>query len=130
MKAAKWSGAGESNVNDKTTGISTTGIKTTEISRHSRGPLAQEVLAKGGLAHARLLDGSDFQAEMLHTRMQSINFQQAQIGFQQAQNGPVSIARHFADHNSTDHRDENMQSFSAQSVWSYLHDLPVEAKLK
>src|SRR6202166_1138799 len=126
MKAAKWSGAGESNVKDKTAGINTVGIKTTEISRHSRGPLAQEVLAKGGLAHARLLDGSDFQAEMLHTRMQSINFQQAQIGFQQAQNGPVSIARHFADHNSTDHRDENMQSFSAQSVWSYLHDLLVE----
>jgi recombination protein RecA len=82
MKAAKWSGAGESNVKDKTAGINTVGIKTTEISRHSRGPLAQEVLAKGGLAHARLLDGSDFQAEMLHTRMQSINFQQAQIGFQ------------------------------------------------
>ena len=130
MKAAKWSGTEESDVKGKSAGINTVGIKTTEISRHSRGPLAQEVLAKGCLAHARLLDGSDFQAEMLHTRRQSINFQQAQIGCQQAQNGPVSIARHFADHNSTDHRDENMQSFSVQSVWSYLHALPVEAKLK
>ena len=129
MKAAKWSGAGESNVKDKTAGI-----KTTEISRHSRGSLAQEVLAKGCLAHARLLDGSDVQAEMLHTRMQSINFQQAQNGFQQAQDGPVSIERHFAGRdfaNSSDGFERNdTQSFSAQSVWSYLHDLPVETKLK
>jgi hypothetical protein len=129
MKGAKWSDAGESNANDKTAGI-----KTTEISRHSRGSLAQEVLAKGCLAHARLLDGSDVQAEMLHTRMQSINFQQAQNGFQQAQNGPVSIERHFAGRdfaNSSDgFKRSNTQSFSAQSVWSYLHDLPVETRLK
>jgi len=129
MKGAKWSDAGESNANDKTAGI-----KTTEISRHSRGSLAQEVLAKGCLAHARLLDGSDVQAEMLHTRMQSINFQQAQNGFQQAQNGPVSIEKHFAERDFANSSDgferSNTQSFSAQSVWSYLHDLPVEAKLK
>jgi len=129
MKGAKWSGAGESNFNDKTAGI-----KTTEISRHSRGSLAQEVLAKGCLAHARLLDGSDVQAEMLHTRMQSINYQQAQNESQQAQDGPVSIERHFAGRdfaNSSDGFERNdTQSFSAQSVWSYLHDLPVEAKLK
>ena len=129
MKGAKWSGARESNANDKTAGI-----KTTEISRHSRGSLAQEVLAKGCLAHARLLDGSDVQAEMLHTRMQSINFQQAQNGFQQAQNGPVSIEKHFAERdfaNSSDgFKRSNTQSFSAQSVWSYLHDLPVETRLK
>jgi recombination protein RecA len=122
MKGAKWSGARESNANDKTAGI-----KTTEISRHSRGSLAQEVLAKGCLAHARLLDGSDVQAEMLHTRMQSINFQQAQ-------NGPVSIEKHFAErdfaNSSDDFERSNTQSFSAQSVWSYLHDLPVEPKLK
>jgi hypothetical protein len=139
MKAAKWSGAGESDVEDKTAGINTVGIKTTEISRHSRGSLAQEVLAKGclaqaGLAHARLLDGSDVQAEMLHTRMQSINFQQAQNGFQQAPNGPVSIEKHFAERDFANSSDgferSNTQSFSAQSVWSYLHDLPVEAKLK
>jgi recombination protein RecA len=128
MKAAKWSGARESKVNDKTAGISTTGIKTTEISRHSRGSLAREFLVNGCLphaclSHARLLDGSDVQAEMLHMRMQSINFQRAQ-------NGPISIARHFAGHNSTDHSDENTQSFGAQSMWSYLHALPVEAKLK
>jgi recombination protein RecA len=127
MKAAKWSGAGESNVNDKAEGI-----KTTEISRHSRGSLAQEFLANGCLphaclSHARLLDGSDVQAEMLHTRMQSINFQQAQ-------NGPVSIERHFAGHDfahSGDGFERNtMQSFAAQSMWSYLHAMPVEAKLK
>lgn len=134
MKGAKWSGAGESKVNDKTAGI-----KTTEISRHSRGSLTQEVLAKGclaqaGLARARLLDGSDVQAEMLHTRMQSINFQQAQNGFQQAQNVPVSIEKHFSGRDFVNSSDgferSNTQSFSAQSVWSYLHDLPVETKLK
>ena len=134
MKAAKWSGAGESNVEDKTSGINTVGIKMTDISRHLYGSLAQEVLAKGCLAHARLLDGSDVQAEMLHTRMQSINFQQAQNGFQQAQNGPVSIEKHFAERDFANSSDgferSNTQSFSAQSVWSYLHDLPVEAKLK
>ncbi len=134
MKAAKWSGAGESNVKDKTAGI-----KATEISRHSCGSLAQEVLAKGclaqaGLAHARLLDGSDVQAEMLHTRMQSINFQQTQNGFQQVQNGAVSIERHFAERDFANSSDgferSDTQSFSAQSVWSYLHALPVETKLK
>jgi hypothetical protein len=96
--------------------------------------LAQEVLAKGCLAHARLLDGSDVQAEMLHTRMQSINYQQAQNEFQQAQDGPVSIERHFAGRdfaNSSDGFERNdTQSFSAHSVWSYLHAMPVEAKLK
>jgi hypothetical protein len=134
MKAAKWSSTGESNVENKTAGI-----KTTEISRHSRGSLAQEVLAKGCLthaclSHARLLDGSDVQAEMLHTRMQSVNFQPMQNEFRQAQNGPVSIVRHFAGRDLTNSSDgferSNTQSFSAQSVWSYLHDLPVEAKLK
>jgi recombination protein RecA len=139
MKAAKWSSTGESDVKDKTAGINTVGIKTTEISRHSRGPLAQECLPPEGLtqtclAHARLLDGSDVQAEMLHTRMQSINFQQTQNRFQQAQNGPVSIERHFAGHdfaNSSDGFERSKtQSFSAQSVWSYLHDLPLEAKFK
>ncbi|MDQ1407858.1 MAG: recombination protein RecA [Acidobacteriaceae bacterium] len=131
MKGAKWSGTEESNVNDHTSG-NNPGIKTAEISRHSYGRpygrLAQECLPHEGLTqaclpHARLLDGSEVQAEMLHTRMQSVNFQRAQ-------NGPVSIARHFAGHNSTDHRDENTQSFGAQSVWSYLHALPVETKLK
>jgi hypothetical protein len=132
MKAAKWSGAEESNFKDKA-GINTVGIKTTGISRHSRGSLAQEVLAKGCLAHAQLLDGSDVQAEMLHTRMKSINFQETQNGFQQAQNGPVSI-EHFAGRDFANSNDDfersTTQSFGAQSVWSYLHDLPVEAKLK
>jgi hypothetical protein len=45
-------------------------------------------------------------------------------------NGPVSIARHFAERDSTDHSEENIQSFATQSIWSYLHAMPVEAKLK
>src|SRR6202166_1492212 len=134
MKVAKWSGAGESDVNDNIAEIKGTGI-----SQHSRGSLAQEVLAKGcltqaGLAHARLLDGSDVQAEMLHTRLQSINFQQAQNGVQQAQNGPVSIEKHFAGrdfaNSSDDFERSTTQSFGTQSVWRYLHAMPVEAKLK
>jgi recombination protein RecA len=133
MKGAKWSGAGE-NVNDHTSVINTVGI-----SRHSHKFVAHELLAHGclqhaGLPHARLLDGSDVQAEMLHTRMQSINFQQTQRGFQQAQNGLVSIERHFAGRDFANSSDgferSDTQSFSAQSVWSYLHALPVEAKLK
>jgi hypothetical protein len=119
MKGAKWSGTAESNVNDKTAGIHTSGI-----SGH----------VHGDLPHARLLDGSDVQAEMLHTRIQSINFQQKQNGFQQTQNGPVSIERHFAGRdfaNSSDSFERsNTQNFAAQSIWSYLHALPVEAKLK
>jgi hypothetical protein len=138
MKGAKWSGAGE-NVNDHTSVINTVGI-----SWHSHKFVAHELLAHGrlqhaglphaGLPHARLLDGSDVQAEMLHTRMQSLNFQQTQRGFQQAQNGLVSIERHFAGRDFANSSDgferSDTQSFSAQSVWSYLHALPVEAKLK
>jgi len=124
MKAAKWSGAGESDVNDNIAEIKGTGI-----SQHSH-----ECLAHACLPHARLLDGSDVQAEMLHTRMQSINFQKTQNGFQQAQNGPVSIEKHFAGRgfaNSSDgYERSTAQSFAAQSMWSYLHTLPVEAKLK
>jgi recombination protein RecA len=112
MKAAKWSGTAGSNVQDETAGIS----------RHSH-----KRLTHGCLPHARLLDGSDIQAEMLHTRMQSINFQQTQ-------NGPVSIERHFAErdfaNDSRDFERSHTQSFAAQSIWSYLHAMPVEAKLK
>src|ERR1700686_672076 len=104
MKAAKWSGAVESNVKDNTAGIS----------RYSHERLVHECLP-----HARLLDGSDVQAEMLHTRMQSINFQQAQNGFQQAQNGPVSIQKHFAGrdfaNSSDDFERSTTQSFGTQS---------------
>jgi recombination protein RecA len=124
MKGAKWSGMAESNVNDNTAGINTA-----EISRPTH-----PCLAHACLPHARLLDGSDVQAEMVHTRMQSINFQQGQNGFQQAQNGSVSIERHFAGRdfaNSSDGFERSItQSFAAQSMWSYLHALPVEAKLK
>jgi recombination protein RecA len=120
MKVAKWSGAGESDVNDNIAQIKGTGI-----SQHSH-----ECLAHACLPHARLLDGSDVQAEMRHTRMQSINFK----GFQQAQNGPVSIEKHFAGRDFANNRDgferSTTQSFAAQSMWSYLHTLPVEAKLK
>jgi recombination protein RecA len=120
MKVAKWSGAGESDVNDNIAQIKGTGI-----SQHSH-----KCLAHACLPHARLLDGSDVQAEMRHTRMQSINFK----GFQQAQNGPVSIEKHFAGRDFANNRDgferSTTQSFAAQSMWSYLHTLPVEAKLK
>ena len=73
-------------------------------------------------AHARLFDGAEVQAEMLHTRVQSINMPQAC-------NGPVAIDGRSAGH---DHGYDggNTQSFSAQSMWSYLHAMPVEAKLK
>jgi recombination protein RecA len=120
MKVAKWSGAGESDVNDNIAQIKGTGI-----SQHSH-----KCLAHACLPHARLLDGSDVQAEMRHTRMQSINFK----GFQQAQNGPVSIEKHFAGRDFANNCDgferSTTQSFAAQSMWSYLHTLPVEAKLK
>jgi hypothetical protein len=124
MKAVKWSGAAESNVKGDTAGIS----RHSELLAHKF--LAHGCLPQACLPHARLLDGSDVQAEMLHTRVQSINFQHMQNGFQQLQNGPVSIERHFAGHNSTDRSSEIVQSFAAQSIWSYLHAMPVEAKLK
>jgi recombination protein RecA len=117
MKAAKWSGMAGSNVKEDTA----------VISRHSHERLAHECLAHACLPHVRLLDGSDVQAEMLHTRVQSINFQQAQ-------NVPVSIERHFAgrDFANSSHSfdSSHAQSFAAQSIWSYLHAMPVEAKLK
>jgi recombination protein RecA len=122
MKAAKWSGAAGSNVHDKTAVINNAGIsRHSQLLAHER--LGSKFLAHGCLPHARLLDGSDVQAEMLHTRMQSINFRQTQ-------NGPVSIERHFGGRDSTDHSDDNTPSFAAQSIWSYLHAMAVEAKLK
>src|ERR1700733_640784 len=132
MKEAKWSGTTESNVNDDNAKIRNAGIKTAGIARHLPGSLAHGDLTHGRLQHAclphaRLLDGSDVQAEMLHTRIQSINFKQTQNGFKQAQNGPVSIERHFAGRDFANHSDGfergSTQSFAAQSVWSYLHDL-------
>lgn len=134
LKAAKWSGTAENNVNDNIAGINIAGI-----SRHVHGSLAHELLAHerlphACLAHTRLLDGSDVQAEMLHTRIQSVNFQEAQNEFQRAQNGAVSIEKHFAGRdfgNSSDGFERSTtQSFAAQSMWSYLHAMPVEAKLK
>jgi recombination protein RecA len=117
MKAAKWSGMAGSNVKEDTA----------VISRHSHERLGHECLAHACLPHVRLLDGSDVQAEMLHTRVQSINFQQAQ-------NVPVSIEGHFAGRdfaNSSHNFDSShAQGFAAQSIWSYLHAMPVEAKLK
>ncbi|HTC65611.1 MAG TPA: hypothetical protein VK685_00645 [Candidatus Acidoferrum sp.] len=116
-KAAKWSGTAGSNVKEDTAAIS----------RHSHERLGHECLAHACLPHVRLLDGSDVQAEMLHTRVQSINFQQGQ-------NVPVSIERHFAgrDFANSSHSfdSSHAQSFAAQSIWSYLHAMPVEAKLK
>ncbi len=74
-------------------------------------------------AHARLFDGTEVQAEMLHTRVQSINMPRAC-------NGPVSIDGRSArrDHDGGD--GGNTQSFSAQSMWSFLQATPVEAKPK
>src|ERR1700737_4332766 len=59
LKGTKWSGTVGSNVNDHTAGSS----------RQAHGFLAHERLAHRCLPHVRLLDGSDVQAEMLHTRM-------------------------------------------------------------
>jgi recombination protein RecA len=83
------------------------------------------------LPHARLLDGADARAEMLHTRIQSINVPQARAA-------PVSIAAsrltgsRSVDRDSGNHRGDSAmaQSFSAQSIWSYLRAMPVEANLK
>jgi recombination protein RecA len=134
MKAAKWSDTAESDVSDNAAGI-----KTAEVSRYLHACMADERLAHGSLLHgclphARLLQGSDVQAEMLHTRIESINFQQAQNAFKQAQNAPVWIEKHFVGRDFANSNDDfersTAQSFAAQSVWSYLHDLPVEAKLK
>jgi hypothetical protein len=126
MKGAKWSGTVESNVNDNNAKIKNAGINTAGISRPAHEFVGHRCLAHECLPHARLLDGSDVQAEMLHARIQSISFQKAQ-------NRPVSIERHFTGRksaNSSDGERSTTRSFAAQSVWSYLHDLPVEAKLK
>jgi recombination protein RecA len=77
-----------------------------------------EEISPHSLGH--LLDGSQMQADVLHTRIQSSNHPQV--------TAPVSIAA--GRFGSEDREDEGAQSFAAQSVWSYLHDLPVEAKLK
>jgi recombination protein RecA len=72
--------------------------------------------------HVHLFDGAEVKAEMLHTRVQSINMPQAC-------NGLVAIDDCAAGH---DHGYDggNGQTFSAQSMWSYLHAMPVEAQLK
>jgi hypothetical protein len=100
MKSAQWSATTQGLVDDEHTGIS------------------QRSYAC--LPHACLLDGADVQAEMIHTRIHSITVPQAR-------NRPVSIASHLAGHGSDS---DTMQSFIAQSIWSYLHAMPVEAKLK
>jgi hypothetical protein len=75
--------------------------------------------------HACLLDGTEVEAEMLHTRIQSIKFPQAC-------NRPIPIAKHSAGKDSGSHSQDrsHSQSFAAQSIWSYLQAMPVEAKLK
>jgi recombination protein RecA len=73
-------------------------------------------------AHARLFDGVEVQAELLHTRVQSTNIPQAC-------NAPIAIDGRSA---GRDHDGDggNTQSFSAQSVWSFLQATPVETKPK
>jgi hypothetical protein len=83
------------------------------------------------LPHARLLDGADARAEMLHTRIQSINVPQARAAPVPITAGrrtaPPSADRDFGNRGG----DSAMtQTFSAQSIWSYLRAIPVEAQLK
>jgi recombination protein RecA len=108
MRSAQWSATAEGAVDDEMSGISP----------HAR-------VDPNVHTHACLLDGSDIEAEMLHTRIQSINLPQAC-------NGPVSIAAGRSGSGFTGHGYDGgkMQSFTAQSIWSYLHAMPVEAKLK
>jgi hypothetical protein len=69
-----------------------------------------------------LLEGADVQAEMIHARMQSINM--PRVG-----KGLVSITAGRSESLAGSDSD-TAQSFSAQSMWSYLHAMPVEAKIK
>ena len=75
--------------------------------------------------HACLLNSTEIEAEMLHTRIQSINFPQAF-------NKPIPIAKHSAGQDSGSYSKNRSysQSFATQSIWSYLHAIPIEAKLK
>jgi hypothetical protein len=71
-------------------------------------------------AHACLLDGTEMEAEMVHSRIQSINFAPTR-------GRTISIAS--ARLPGAEEQDEAEQrSFTAQSMWSYLHTLPVEAQ--
>jgi recombination protein RecA len=79
-------------------------------------------------AYACLLEGSEVQAEMIHTRVQSIN---APL----ARSAPISITvGRFGGEGAGLDRDSGdrdaTQSFATQSIWSYLHAMPLEAKLK
>jgi hypothetical protein len=74
-------------------------------------------------SHTYLFDGAEVQAELLHTRVQSINMPQAC-------NGPVAIDGRSAGRDHDDYDGGNLQSFSAQSMWSFLQATPVEAKPK
>jgi hypothetical protein len=86
-------------------------------------------------SHACLLEGADMRAEMIHTRMQSINM--PRVG-----KGPVSITAGFSGGAAADSNlaaglsadpgsnSDTAQSFSAQSIWNYLHAMPVEARIK
>jgi recombination protein RecA len=109
-QAARWS----------ETGSSAAGVGSVGISPR---------LSRACLPHARLLEGADMQAEMLHTRIQSINIPRARAA-------PISIAAgRFPELRSADGDSDDApsgsattQSFTAQSIWSYLHALPVEAR--
>jgi recombination protein RecA len=99
-KAARWSATPEGAANEGPA----------EISRDPFVP------------HACLLEGADVRAEMIHTRMQSINM--PRVG-----KGAVPITAGRTESLAGSDTDTE-QSFSAQSMWSYLHAMPVEAKLK
>jgi recombination protein RecA len=99
-KAARWSATPEGAANEE---------RPAEISRNTY------------FSHACLLEGADMRAEMIHTRMQSINM--PRVG-----KGPVSITAGRTESLAGSDSD-TAQSFSAQSIWSYLHAMPVEAQL-
>jgi hypothetical protein len=79
-------------------------------------------------ALSRLLDGANMRAEMTHARIQSVNHPPPEKPeIPPAPDGTISIAEgRFGDPSSSDH----LKQFGAQSIWSYLHAMPVEAKLK
>jgi hypothetical protein len=99
-KAARWSAAPEG------------------VEQEGQAKISRE----GFVSHACLLEGADVQAEMIHARMQSINM--PRVG-----KGLVSITAGRSESLAGSDSD-TAQSFSAQSMWSYLHAMPVEAKIK
>jgi recombination protein RecA len=86
---------------------------------------------------ARLLQGAEVRAEMSHARIQSVNHPPANgechgNGDLPPGNGAISIAAGRFGSAGVGHEYDGglVKTFSAQSMWSYLHAVPVEAKLE